>query len=883
MADEVNRLTEALKGRYDIERELGSGGMATVYLARDVRHDRDVAVKVLHPDLGAALGSERFLTEIRTTAKLQHPHILPLLDSGEANGLLYYVMPFVPGESLRDRLNSEQQLPIPAAISIAREVADALGAAHEAGIVHRDIKPENILLRGNHAVVADFGIALAVQQAGGQRMTQTGLSLGTPQYMSPEQAMGEKNVGPRSDIYSLGAVTYEMITGEPPFTGNTVQAIVAKVMTERPVPISTIRNTVPPNVEAAVMTALAKTPADRFTNAADFAGALAGTITLPSAPVPQSRRQSKRSTFVPWGIAGLALLLAVAGWSMRPKSDDSDRSAVRFTLNLGKDQTAFLQGTGSAFALSADGKKIAFVGVGADGASMLSVRTLNELDSRELAGTNDATEPAFSPDGKWIVYYTNGDLNKISVDGGTPVKLGSFQNVTGISWGTANGIILSADGNIVEVSAAGGVSRVISRVDSASGEIAKRWPLALADGKTVLYTSFSVGTTVGTRKIGMVRTDDLKPQLTDINGTNPLALIDGFLIYGDINLGLMAVKFDPRSGKTSGEPVIALDGARMGGGGAFKGAVSQSGSVLYIAGNARTQLTLVGNGSERALRPVADLYSFPRFSPDGKKIVMAVGSSVQRDIWIYEIASGTMQKVSNAGSINERPEWSPDGSRILYRSNRDSMDALWWQPSDMSGQATLLQAPNKGAGVWEGVISPDFKSLIVRIDAATGTREDLFYRSLSGDTTLKPLVISPFLEAAPRFSPDGKWVAFTSTRSGSSQVYVTPFPGPGGQNLVSTGGGSNSPVWAGDGKHIVYASGNQLIEATLSFVPAFSVVSRKIVYEGSFETSAIHADFDIAPSQAEYLVLKNRYDDSQVIMIHDWRYELLPRLRAASH
>src|SRR4029079_17739687 len=300
---------------------------------RDVRHERDVAVKVLHPDLGAALGSERFLTEIRTTAKLQTPHILPLLDSGEANGLLYYVMPFVPGESLRDKLDREEQLSIPTAIAIAREVADALSAAHEAGIAHRDIKPENILLRGNHAAVADFGIALAVQQAGGARMTQTGLSLGTPQYMSPEQAMGERNIGPRSDIYSLGAVTYEMITGEPPFTGHSVQAIVAKVMTERPVPISTIRNTVPPNIELAVMTALAKLPADRFANAAEFASALAGMTTVQTAPVFQARRQSKLKTFIPWGIAAAALLLAVAGWSMRPRADDENRNAVRFMLS----------------------------------------------------------------------------------------------------------------------------------------------------------------------------------------------------------------------------------------------------------------------------------------------------------------------------------------------------------------------------------------------------------------------------------------------------------------------------------------------------------------------------------------------------------------------
>src|SRR6201747_2549075 len=243
------RLTAALSDRYLIERELGAGGMATVYLAHDLKHDRDVAIKVLHPDLGAALGGERFLSEIRTTARLQHPHILPLLDSGSAEGLLYYVMPLVTGETLRARLEREKQLPVADAVRIAGEVADALAYAHELGVIHRDIKPENILLQGGHASVADFGIALAVQQAGGQRMTQTGLSLGTPQYMSPEQAMGEKSIDARSDLYALGAVTYEMLTGDPPFTGSSVQAIVAKVLTEKPTPPSVVRDMVSEGVE----------------------------------------------------------------------------------------------------------------------------------------------------------------------------------------------------------------------------------------------------------------------------------------------------------------------------------------------------------------------------------------------------------------------------------------------------------------------------------------------------------------------------------------------------------------------------------------------------------------------------------------------------------
>ncbi len=280
------RLTSALADRYRLEREIGQGGMATVYLAEDLKHGRRVAIKVLHPELSAVLGGERFLGEIKVTANLQHPHILGLIDSGEADGLLYYVMPYVTGESLRARLQRERQLPVEDALRIAREVASALDYAHRQGVVHRDIKPENILLQDGAALVADFGIALAVHQAGGNRMTQTGMSLGTPAYMSPEQAMGEREIGPRSDVYALGAMAYEMLAGEPPFTGPNSQAIVAKVLTEQPPAAPSQAADGIPGVEAAILTALQKLPADRWGSAKEFGDALAGAPTQRSGSVP---------------------------------------------------------------------------------------------------------------------------------------------------------------------------------------------------------------------------------------------------------------------------------------------------------------------------------------------------------------------------------------------------------------------------------------------------------------------------------------------------------------------------------------------------------------------------------------------------------------------
>src|SRR5215208_1150838 len=293
--DALLQLKESLAERYDIKREIGAGGMATVYLAQDLRHDRPVALKLLNPELGAVLGVERFLSEIRVTANLQHPNLLPLFDSGAADGLLYYVMPFVDGESLRSRLDREKQLPVDEAVRMTVAIANALDYAHSHGVIHRDLKPENILLQAGQPVIADFGIALAVSNAGGNRITQTGLSLGTPQYMSPEQATGDRVIDGRSDIYSLAAVAYELLTGEPPHTGSTAQAIIARMLTEKPRPMRVSRSAIPEHVELAVQHGLEKLPADRYSTAREFAEALLGRGPAFTTGVVTSDAGSKRA------------------------------------------------------------------------------------------------------------------------------------------------------------------------------------------------------------------------------------------------------------------------------------------------------------------------------------------------------------------------------------------------------------------------------------------------------------------------------------------------------------------------------------------------------------------------------------------------------------
>ena len=394
MTDTQARLTSALIDRYRLERELGQGGMATVYLAEDLKHGRKVAIKVLHPELSAVIGGDRFLAEIKTTASLQHPHILGLIDSGEADGLLYYVMPFIEGETLRGRLTREKQLPIEDAVRLAKEVASALEFAHKRGIVHRDIKPENILIQDGQALVADFGIALAVQQAGGSRMTQTGMSLGTPAYMSPEQAMGERELGARSDVYALGAMTYEMLTGEPPFTGPNSQAIVAKVLTEQPPPLRPKRPSVPAAVEHAVLVALQKLPADRFGTAKDFAdaldgkaGAYAATIITPGARPSGASRLSR-----PVLLAACALSMIAAGAAGWLLHRTPPAPVNRYSMGLPPSQ-AMRQGVlGVNLAFSPDGRRFVYIGPG-EGGDQLWLRERDRLDATPLPGTVGAPEP----------------------------------------------------------------------------------------------------------------------------------------------------------------------------------------------------------------------------------------------------------------------------------------------------------------------------------------------------------------------------------------------------------------------------------------------------------------------------------------------------------
>jgi Tol biopolymer transport system component len=858
--------------------------MATVYLAHDLKHDRDVAIKVLHPDLGAVLGSERFLSEIKTTAKLQHPHILPLLDSGEAEGLLFYVMPVVTGETLRARLTRERQLPIEDAVRIAREAASALDYAHRHGVIHRDVKPENILLHDGQALVADFGIALAVETAGGERMTQTGLSLGTPQYMSPEQAMGERVIDARSDIYSLGAVTYEMLAGDPPFTGSSVQAIVAKIMSAEATELQSLRKTVPSYLSDAVHTALQKLPADRFASAHAFGEAVAGSSASAQLRRPRSgspgaslrgRAISQRAAVLTLAVLSMAAL-AWGAWEWALLRRASPDPVLRFTVDFARSVGAIIRsGNGAMVALSPDGLSIAFAGDNPQGSRSIFVQRLDALTATPLQGTDGATQPVFSPDGKWIAYWSAQRLQKVAVRGGAPQLIAETPLPTGLTWSPHGEIVFSDNSRLFVIDANGGGRRLLAPLDSAHGEQLQLVPLALADGEHVLYSSWGSGGLESVRiGIASLTARTSHRVETDFQATSVVGMVDGNVIFANGTSTLLAVPLDLAKERVTGSPAPVVTDVAMGSRGSAKAALSASGSLMYLSGTRDSRLVLANAQGATALAMDSRAYGYPRYSPDGKRLAVTISGGTTRDVSLYDMASRTLTRLSSGGTVNERPEWSPDGARVLFRSQHDTRSSIWWRPVDMSAPPSSLLASDR-AGFFEAVMTPDGAHVVYQVDTAG---PDVEYRALRGDTTPRAIAVSRATEQMPRVSPDGRWVVFTTDESGLEQVVVQPFPGPGPRVQVSTMGGTE-PVWTRDGKRIFYRNRGKFVEVFVATRPGFSVMSRRDFMDDDYlAADSPHANYDVSPDGKQLLVVQG--DQERMIVVHNWQAEVREHLRS---
>jgi serine/threonine protein kinase/Tol biopolymer transport system component len=884
MLDQLERLNAALSERYHLQHQLGQGGMATVYLAHDLKHDRLVALKVLRPELAAVIGPERFLAEIKVTANLQHPHILPLFDSGQADTFLFYVMPFVEGESLRGCLAREKQLPVDAALRIATEVGSALDYAHRHGVIHRDIKPENILLHDGQALVADFGIALAVSAAGSSRMTETGISLGTPQYMSPEQAMGERTLDARSDIYALGCVAYEMLLGEPPFTGPTAQAILTKVMIKKPDPILARRDRIPPYVEDAVLIALEKLPADRFGSAADFAAALnGGTVVrrLPStqaAGAPLIRWTMRFGWILP---AAAALLGIVGGISLMQATHPAEkRMVVRFTTHVPAG-THLPDVPGTSFALSPDGHVFVYVGQQERGTE-LYLKKMDELRASPIPGTTGATSPFFSPDGRWVAFLSPDGLRRVPLNGG-PVEtvvnssvVSSFSSNGWGSWGPNGTIAFETETGLQMVPVEGGPAKQITKVPPRSG-ITHSWPFILPSGDAVLFSIIGWSQGLENAQVAAVtlRTGEVR---TLVDGAFSARLLPtGHLLFARPNGTLEAVRFDAKHLKLLGKPVPVLDSVRVEPGGENDIAISGTGTLVYLPSSTinRRLMRVDRTGLATPLLDHTAFYEFPTLSPDGRRLAVRIFEPAGLNIWVYDLQRGSGVRLTSAGSAEE-PAWSRDGRRVVV--------SLWQRPN--TGFA-LYSIASDGSGTRDvlfsgrGIVEPaqwtlDGRQLLLTV--AGDSIPPSIMLLTPGDST-PPQRMVPGPAVMPALSPDGRWLAYVSAQTGRDEVYLRRFAGTTRQWLVSTEGG-NEPRWGPDGHELFYRRGRQVFRVGFRDAGSDAVLGKPTtIFEVPYVTMAGSRMWDIAPNGQWFVMVEGHEVYDEFVTVLNWFDEVKAKVR----
>ena len=870
----MTSLMAALADRYRIERELGAGGMATVYLAQDLKHDRQVAIKVLRPELAAVIGAERFLSEIKTTANLQHPHILPLFDSGAADSFLFYVMPFIEGESLRDRLTREKQLPIPDALRIATEVASALDYAHRHNVIHRDIKPENVLLHDGQALVADFGIALAASKAGGARMTETGMSLGTPTYMSPEQAMGQREITARSDVYALGAMTYEMLLGEPPFTGPTAQSIVAKVMTEKPARLITRRERIPLPVEDAVLTALEKLPADRFASAAEFASALAGgrtagqsggsTTRIPSASGFRGGRRGVPPIALALGMLGLVAgaywLGGRAGGRVAPPI--SFGQSVKVTWDPGLEILP---------AISPDGKSVAY-GSGTIVDMRIYVRPV--AGGRSIQLTDDTSgvqaHPRWSPDGTRILFLAGGGVFSAPAAGGPArpeLPPGRPTPIISAAYSPDGKTIAYVIGDSLFLRSEDGTSRPLQRIVEAS---VCTWSpngtlIACGSGNAQALTVGNAFGNISPSGIVVCRVSDgrlvsVSDSLTLNQG--PVWSPDGRSLY------FISNRHGPRdiyaqrlsgAGERRGDPVRLTTGL-----GAHTISLSQDGRRLAYASLVTESniwsLALTGPfpvSTSAAVKVTKGTQSTEcvSISGDGKWLFYDSDLGGNMDLYRMSLATGIPERLTTDPSDDFAPEISPDGREVAFHSwrGRGSRD-IYVMPLDGGPVQRVTNTPLQEAlAVW----SPDGNALAFLEFTTKGTI--WIVKRTRG--VWGPPVRRLDHGSWPTFSPDGRALSYSSSILGGALGVVPVDSGPPRILVEGTHGiVADKAYWRASGTELVFHGRDARGRAAVFSIPAAGGTPRLLALLEDPNHSALRACWGFANGRMYYSAEERQSD-----------------------
>jgi serine/threonine protein kinase/Tol biopolymer transport system component len=901
-------------GSYEVVAPIGAGGMGEVYQAHDTKLGRDVAIKVL-PEAFAhdAERLSRFQREAKMLAALNHPNIATIHGLEQSGSTSYLVMELVSGETLANRVKRDGAVPIEEALAIAKQIAEALEAAHEKGIIHRDLKPANVKVTPEGKVkVLDFGLAKAFEGNAANddpsnsptlsaAATIQGTILGTAAYMSPEQARG-KACDKRTDIWAFGCVLYELLTGRQTFHGETTTEILAAVLRGEP-DWQALPEKTPFSIRALLRRCLQKEMNKRARDAGDarieIEEALAAPATAeltPTAPTKRFRTLGWRALI--FALSALLLCAAIAGlavWNLKPSPAPPTLTVSRTAINLPSgQQLAGLDG-GPAVSLSPDGSHLAYV-ARQNGTQQLYLRAMDSLESKPIPDTEGAVNPFFSPDGQWVGFFSTGKLKKVSLNGGAAITLGDAASPNGANWGS-HGMIafaLTINSVLLQVPEAGGPAQPLTHF--VRGEVTHRWPEFLPGGKAVLFAAGTNGINFSNAQIAVhsVGTGERRNLLP---GTQPRYAPSGQLVYSQGG-NLMAVPFDPHRLAVTGAAVPVVEGVLQSTiYGDAQYSLSATGSLVYVPGaveSAQRKLVWVSrNGTEEPLAAPAHAYLNPRLSPDGLRAAVTIEEE-EDQIWLYEPARETLTRFTFDGSLNNPSVWTPDGKWIAFSSNRQGVQNIFRQPADGSGSAERLTTGDYAQIPMSW--SPDGKLLsFFEVNPTTGY--DLWVQRIDGPATssgqapstgsgqarnAQLFLRTPFNESVPKFSPDGRWLAYVSDESGRYEIYVQPYPGPGGKLQISTEGGTE-PVWNRSGRELFYRNGGKMMAVDIATQPNFAAGKPRMLFEGKYQPSPGTApNYDVSPDGQRFLMLKPveqaQSAPTQINVVLNWFEELKRRV-----
>jgi len=849
---------------YKILEKLGEGGMGTVYKAQDTKLDRFVALKFLPSQITATEDAKaRFVQEAKAASAMNHPNVCTIYDIQEHEGQLFIVMEFIDGVTLR---NNKQNLSEKKILDIGVQVAEGLAAAHEKGIVHRDIKPENIMIRKDGIVqIMDFGLAKLYTSSNASRLTKLGTTMGTMGYMSPEQVQG-LDVDHRTDIFSFGVVLYELLAGESPFKGMHETAIMYEIVNVDAAPISSVKEGIDPQLDGIILECLEKERDDRCQSAKELAKdlrkikkssgqrtskkynvnpALFNTATGQTTAVTPSgsftveilnRRidlsKSFRSSIFPWIFSIILLIALVSTWLIL-KKPFQEKNVTKFSLDIGEDKVFDLN-SWPALAISHDGSKLVFKANG-----KFYLRKMDSMEPTVILGIDNASSPFFSPDDKWLGFFTNEKLEKISLSGGTPVALADVVSNRGGTWSKNEYIVYSASTTegLSLIPEAGGTAKKITKIDSTKNERTHRWPSFLPDGKHVLFT---VGTNSSPDYYENATIDvadiDTGERKTILKGASTARYINsGHLLFSRSGV-LYIVPFDVDKLEVKGEPVPVVEGVYSETTtGITNYIVSDNGTLAYIPGaiegEGRKIVKIDMKGEVTTLDSVAHPYLEPRLSPDNKKIALVIRDGENYDIWIFDILRKTLSRLT-FGGLNRTPQWSPDGKNIAYmKKTKDGKYGIYIKPYDGNRDEVNIYSGGD-TRLYIDYWTRDGADLIIDILSSSGD-SDLIVIPLKGDKKLWKYLDSKKDESEANISPDGKWLAYLTSESGSYQIYVRSFPDKIGKWQISTDvGEQEEPRWSPDGKTLYYRKGAQIVSVPVSTSTTFSTGIPKVMFSG---------------------------------------------------